>query len=255
MKNRTEQFNELAAVEIDKARARPSLKMVPEFMFRIRAAGMPSLPDPAAAQAYAAAVRAEVVNRLPELLEEFERNATANGAKVIWARDAQEANDFIVSLAKERGVRTVIKGKSMVTEELGLNDVLKANGIEPWETDLGEFIAQQMDLTPYHLIAPAMNITVEEVRDCFLDKAGMKTPTLDPVELGYAARLFLRDKFQRAEMGVTGVNIAVAETGTVINVENEGNIRFSKSAPRTLVAVMSMEKLPPCRTRSTCSGS
>jgi len=245
MKIRTEQFNELAAVEIDKARARPFLKMVPEFMYRIRNAGMPTLPDPPAAQKYAAAVRAEVVSRLPDLLEEFERNATANGAKVIWARDAKEANDFIVGLAKERGVKTVIKGKSMISEELGLNDAFKANGIEPWETDLGEFIAQQMDLPPFHIIAPAMNITVEEVRDCFMDKAGMKTPTVDPVELGYAARVFLRDKFHRAEMGVAGVNIAVAETGTVINVENEGNIRFSKSAPRILVSVMSMEKCIP----------
>jgi len=245
MKIRTEEFNQLAAVEIEKARVRPFLKMVPEFLYRKRAAGLPSLPDPDAAQAHAAAVRAEVVNRLPELLEEFERNATANGAKVFWARDAREANDFIVKVAKERGVTTVIKGKSMITEELGLNDVLTANGITPWETDLGEFIAQQMNLPPFHIIAPAMNIPVEEIRDCFLDKAGMQTPTVDPVELGYAARVFLRDKFHQAGMGIAGVNMAVAETGTVINVENEGNIRFSKSAPRTLVSVMSLEKVIP----------
>jgi L-lactate dehydrogenase complex protein LldF len=245
MKIRTEEFNQLAAVEIDKARVRPFLKMVPEFLLRKRTAGLPSLPDPEAAQKYTAAVRAEVIKRLPELLEEFERNAIANGAKVFWARDAKEANDFILKVAKERGVKTVIKGKSMITEELALNDVLTANGITPWETDLGEFIAQQMNLPPFHIIAPAMNIPVEEIRDCFLEKADMKTPTVDPVELGYAARVFLRDKFHHADMGIAGVNIAVAETGTVINVENEGNIRFSKSAPRTLISIMSLEKVIP----------
>ncbi|MDR3671497.1 MAG: lactate utilization protein B [Holophaga sp.] len=245
MKVRTEQFNALAAVEIDKARARPFLKMVPEFLLRKRADGLPSMPDAPAAQAHAAAVRAEVVNRLPDLLEEFERNATANGAKVFWARDAKEANDFILKVASERGVKSAIKGKSMITEELGLNDVLSANGIEPWETDLGEFIAQQMNLPPFHIIAPAMNIPVEEIRDCFLEKAGMTTPTVDPVELGLAARAFLRDKFAKAGLGIAGVNMAVAETGTVINVENEGNIRFSKSAPKTLVSVMSLEKIVP----------
>jgi L-lactate dehydrogenase complex protein LldF len=242
---RTEQFTRLAAAEIEKAKARPFLKMVPEFLYRKRTAGMTTLPDPAAAQAGSAAVRREVVRRLPDLLETFERNATANGAKVVWARDAQEANAFIVDLAKSRGVRTAIKGKSMITEELGLNEALEAAGIQPWETDLGEFIIQLLKRPPFHIIAPAMNIPVEEVRDLFLEKAGLTKSTVDPVELGYAARLFLRDKFASAELGITGVNMAVAETGTIINLENEGNIRFSKSAPRIQVSVMSLEKVVP----------
>ena len=245
MRISTERFTELAAQEIEKARIRPSLKMVPHFLHEKRKAVLATHPDAAAAQAYGAAIRSEALARLPELLEEFEKNAIANGTKVFWARTAEEANEYIVNLARERGVKFVIKGKSMVTEEIGLNRVLADHGIQPWEADLGEFIIQQMDRTPFHIVGPAINIAVEEVRDLFLAKGFMKEPTLDPVELGRAARLFLREKFHRAEFGVTGVNMAVAETGTIINLENEGNIRFAKSSPRTQVSVMTLEKVIP----------
>ncbi len=245
MKILTDAFNDLARKGVEKARARPFLKTVPHFLYQKREIGLASLPDVAEAHARGAGIRADVLDRLPELLEEFEKNAMANGAKVFWARTAEEANEYIVNLARERGAEFVIKGKSMVTEEIGLNDLLSENGIKPWECDLGEFIIQLMDSTPYHIIVPALNVTVEEIRDLFMAKAGMKEPTLDPVELGYAARLFLREKFHRAEFGVTGVNMAVAETGTIINLENEGNIRFAKSSPRTQVSVMTLEKVVP----------
>jgi len=245
MRIATEQFAELARTGAEKARGRPSLKMVPDLLYRLREAGLSSFPDIPAAQAYGAAIRSEALTRLPELLEEFEKKATANGATVFWARTAEEANEYIVKLAKERGATYVIKGKSMVTEEMGLNEALSKHGIEPWEADLGEFIIQQMHCTPFHIIGPALNIPVEEIRDLFLAKADMKKPTLDPVELGWAARLFLREKFHRAQFGVTGVNMAVAETGTLINLENEGNIRFAKASPRTQVSVMTLEKVVP----------
>jgi L-lactate dehydrogenase complex protein LldF len=241
----TQEFTELAKKEVEKARVRPFLKMVPHFLYQKRAAGLDTLPDAAAAQAYGAAIRAEALSRLPELLEEFERNATANGAKVFWARTAEEASEYIVNLARERGAKFVIKGKSMVTEEIGLNERLSEQGIEPWEADLGEFIIQLLHRPPFHIVGPAINIPVEEVRDLFLAKADMKEPTVDPVELGWAARLFLREKFHHAQFGVTGVNMAVAETGTIINLENEGNIRFAKSSPRTQVSVMTLEKVVP----------
>jgi L-lactate dehydrogenase complex protein LldF len=185
------------------------------------------------------------MERLPELLEEFEKNALANGAKVFWARDAKEANEYITNLARERGIKYVTKGKSMVTEETGLNEVLSQNGVEVWETDLGEFIAQQLHRPPFHIVGPAINVPVEEVRDLFMEKIKLKEPTLDPVQLGYAARVFLRDKFHHVQMGITGINLAVAETGTIINVENEGNIRFTKASPPTQVSVMSVEKVVP----------
>ncbi len=245
MKISTEKFTELAKKEVEKARARPFLKMVPHSLYQKRKAGLATLPDAAAAQAYGAAIRSEAINRLPELLEEFEKKATANGAKVFWARTAKEAREYIVNLASERGAKFVIKGKSMVTEEIGLNEALSDHGIEPWEADLGEFITQQMHRPPFHIVGPAINVPVEEIRDLFMAKGIMKEPTLDPVALGWAARRFLREKFHRAEFGVTGVNMAVAETGTIINLENEGNIRFAKSSPRTQVSVMTLEKVVP----------
>ncbi|MBP1723494.1 MAG: hypothetical protein H6Q44_1199 [Deltaproteobacteria bacterium] len=243
MEIKTEQFTELARKELKNERTRFFLKVIPAVMKARRDAGMANLPDPSAAMACGAAIRAEALARLPELLEEFEKNATANGMKVFWARDDKEANEFIKKLAKEKGVRYVTKGKSMVTEETALNELLEEHGIEVWETDLGEFIAQQLHRPPFHIVGPAINVPVEEVRDLFIQKIGLKEPTLDPIQLGYAARLFLRDKFHHVQMGVTGVNVAVAETGTIINVENEGNIRFTKASPPVQVSVMSLEKV------------
>jgi L-lactate dehydrogenase complex protein LldF len=245
MEIKTEKFAELAKKELQNVRSRAFLKTMPPVLHAKREIGLSTFPDIPAAQAYGAAIRAEAIARLPELLEEFEKNVQANGAKVFWARNGQEANEVIKNLAVERGVQYVTKGKSMVTEETALNELLGKNGIEAWETDLGEFIAQQLHLPPFHIVGPAINVPVEEIRDVFMKKAGMKEPTLDPVQLGYAARLFLRDKFHHVEMGITGVNIAVAETGTIINVENEGNIRLTKSSPRTQVSVMSLEKVVP----------
>ena len=243
MEIKTEQFTELAKKELKNDRSRLFLKLIPPVMKGKREAGLASLPDAPAAMACGAAIRAEALSRLPELLEEFEKNATANGMKVVWTRDDKEANEFIKNLAKEKGIQYVTKGKSMVTEETALNELLEKNGIEVWETDLGEFIAQQLHLPPFHIVGPAINVPVEEVRDLFMRKIGLKDPTLDPVQLGYAARLFLRDKFHHVQMGITGVNMAVAETGTIINVENEGNIRFTKASPPVQVSVMSLEKV------------
>ncbi len=245
MEIKTEQFPDLAKKELKNTRARAFLKLVPTVLQMKREIGLATFPDPAAAQAYGAVLRGEALARLPELLEEFEKNAIANGAQVFWARDAHEANEFILKLAKERGIKYVTKGKSMVTEETGLNDLLAKNGVDAWETDLGEFIAQLLKRPPFHIVGPAINVPPEEVRDLFMEKIGLKEPTVDPVQLGLAARIFLRDKFRQVEMGVTGVNVAVAETGTIINVENEGNIRFTKSSPRTQVSVMSLEKVVP----------
>lgn len=245
MEIKTEQFSEVAREGLKNAHAHAFLKLRANFVRTRRETALSTFPDAAAAQAYGAAIREEAIARLPELLEEFEKNALANGARVFWARDAKEANEYIVHLAKEKGIEYVTKGKSMVTEELGLNEALEKNGVKAWETDLGEFIIQLLHLPPFHIVGPAINVPVETVRDLFLEKVNLKEPTSDPVQLGYAARLFLRDKFHRVRMGITGVNIAVAETGTLINVENEGNIRFSKSSPRTQISVMSLEKVVP----------
>ncbi|MBN1381450.1 MAG: lactate utilization protein [Deltaproteobacteria bacterium] len=245
MEIRTEQFVEIAKKELKNARNKQFLSVLPLAITISRPRSMQSFPDPEAANEYGRAVRAEAVAGMPELLEEFEKNALANGAKIVWAKTAEEANAFVLNLAKERGIQYVTKGKSMITEEMGLNDVLQESGIEPFESDLGEFIAQQLHKPPFHIVGPALNIPVEEISDLFIAKADMKEPTTDPVKLGYAARLYLRDKFHHLAMGITGVNMAVAETGSIINVENEGNIRMNKSSPKIQVSIMSLEKVVP----------
>ncbi len=245
MEIKTRQFKELASQWMKDPAARAFLRRGPYIMSGKRDNALLTFPDIPEAQAYGAVIRAEAMARLPELLEQFEKNATANGAKVLWVRDGRELNETIVKLIQERGAPYVTKGKSMVTEESGLNEDLEKNGIEPFETDLGEFIAQLLKRPPFHIVGPAINVPKEEVCDIFMAKAGMKECTTDPVALGYAARLFLREKFHHAQIGITGVNVAVAETGTIINVENEGNIRFTKSSPKTQISVMSLEKVVP----------
>jgi L-lactate dehydrogenase complex protein LldF len=244
MQIKTDQFAEAAQAALKDTYTRIFLDGM-HLKVKERLKSMETFPDPEAARELGAAIRAEALAKLPELLEEFEKKATARRAKVIWARDAAEANQFIVGLARENGITYVTKGKSMVSEEIGLNDALAENGIDVFETDLGEFIIQQLDRPPFHIVGPAINIPVEEIRDIFLSHKIIAESTLDPVVLGYAARLFLRDKFKRLRMGITGINMAVAETGTIINVENEGNIRFNKSSPQIQVSIMSLEKVVP----------
>ncbi|RJQ69224.1 MAG: lactate utilization protein [Desulfobacteraceae bacterium] len=245
MKITTRHFKQTASQELGNARTQKFLQILPLNLAARRQTAFNSFPDPNAAHQCGAAIRGEAVARLPELLEQFEKNAQANGAQVFWAADSATANRYIADLARAKGVRYVTKGKSMITEELGLNEMLAECGITPWETDLGEFIAQLLEKPPFHIVGPAINIAVEQIRDIFMQKGVMDEATLEPVALGKAARRFLRDKFRDLHMGITGVNIAVAETGTLINVENEGNIRFNKSSARILVCVMSLEKVVP----------
>jgi hypothetical protein len=149
MKVTTEQFKRTALAELDNARTQQFLQILPLRLSARRKTAYESFPDPVAAHAYGHAVRGEAVERLPELLQTFEKNALANGARIYWAEDSRAANDYIVNLALQKGVRYVTKGKSMITEELGLNEALAQNGIIPWETDLGEFIAQLLEKPPF----------------------------------------------------------------------------------------------------------
>lgn len=251
MKVKTEQFLQTARAELKNETTRKFLEVFPQTLGGLRNRAFSLLPNPREILDHSAAIRAEVIDRLPDLLETFEKNAQANGARVFWAGDADQANDYIIGLARDRGVPYISKGKSMVTEEMGLNQALEKAGIDVWETDLGEFITQLLGLPPFHIIGPAINVPVEQIRDVFMEKAGMTEPTTDPVELGQAARRFLREKFHHLRMGVTGVNIAVAETGTIFNVENEGNIRYCKSSPQIQVSIMTLEKVAPTMADAT----
>ncbi len=192
----------------------------------------------------ARAIKRHVLDTLPALLEQFETHVVAHGMQVHWARDAEEANRIVIDIARAAGARIAVKSKSMVTEETGLGHALAAAGIDPVETDLGEYIVQLAGEIPSHITGPAVHKSREEIGRLFAGKLGIPY-TSDPAELTAIARRVLREKFLAAEVGISGVNFAVASTGTLCIVENEGNARLSTTLPRVHIAVMGIEKLVP----------
>jgi L-lactate dehydrogenase complex protein LldF len=193
----------------------------------------------------AAAIKQHVVAHLADLLEQFEANATRLGATVHWARDADEHNRIVHGLLERHGVRRVVKSKSMLTEECGLNPFLEARGIEVTDTDLGEWIVQLRHEAPSHIVLPAIHIKKEEVSSLFHDRIGTQAGNTDPTYLTSAARQKLREKFLAAEAGITGVNFAIAETGGFVVCTNEGNADLGTSLPPLHIACMGIEKLVP----------
>ncbi len=189
-------------------------------------------------------IKAHTMDNLDYYLELLTDRVIANGGEVHFARDSEEARAIVGEIAKSRGLKRAIKSKSMVSEEMGLNEYLEGIGVEPVETDLGEYIIQLAGETPFHLIAPAMHKTKEEVSALFEEK--IQRPNLTEIEdMAGAAREVLREKLVSADMGITGANFLVAETGTLVLVTNEGNGRFCTSMPRVHVAIAGMEKLVP----------
>ncbi len=203
-----------------------------------------ALEDPEALRNLGRAIKERSLANLPHLLETLEAKVKEAGGTVHWACNGKEACRIVCDLAKQRAVRTVVKGKSMVTEEIGLNHALEAEGIEVWETDLGEFIIQLAGEPPSHIIGPAVHKSKEQIAELFAEKLG--SPKAEaPEELTKIAREKLREKFVKADMGITGANAAVAETGSIVLLENEGNIRLSVTAPRIHVALVGIEKVIP----------
>ena len=176
----------------------------------------------------------------------MEANVRASGGQVFFAEHAEDANRYVLDLARDRGVRTVIKGKSMISEEMGLNERLEKAGVEVEvvETDLGEYLIQLKGETPFHIIAPAIHMSKEDASAVLHEKLGVLRHQ-EISDIAGEARRQLRDKFVHADMGITGVNFVVAETGTVVLVTNEGNGRMCTSMPRVHVAIMGMEKIIP----------
>jgi len=189
------------------------------------------------------AIRAHALSLLPELLEELERNCTANGIRVHWAETCDEANRIVLDLLHRHEARMLIKGKSMVSEELGLNAFLETQGIEVVETDLGELIVQLAGERPFHIIAPAIHKDRQQIAELFQARFPDIPYSEDAEELTAAARKLLREKFRGAVAGLTGVNFAVAETGTLALVENEGNGRMCSTVPDLHIAVTGIEKV------------
>ena len=193
----------------------------------------------------ASRIKSHTLSRLGDYLEQFEREATARGAVVHWARDAAELRETVHRLLRERGARRVVKSKSMLTEECGLNPFLEAQGIEVTDTDLGERIVQLRREPPSHIIVPAIHLKREEVGQLFHEELGIPEGVSDPDELVRAARAHLRERFLRADAGITGVNFAVAETGGLVVVTNEGNADLGTCLPKLHIACMGLEKTIP----------
>jgi len=189
-------------------------------------------------------LKREVIEHLDYYLEQFANNAERCGSKVHWAATAEDACRIILEIARQCGAREIVKAKSMVGEEVELNQAFEARGIHPVETDLGEFIIQLEGNRPAHIVAPAIHLTRRDVSNLFASRLHIERTEV-PERLTAIARQLLREQFARAEMGVSGGNFLVAETGAVVLVENEGNIRLCTTAPRVHVALVGIEKLIP----------
>lgn len=212
-------------------------------MNRDRAADL--VPDWERLRTEAASIKRNTLSRLPELWRQFEKEATRAGAVVHWARDADEHNRIVAGLLEERGVERVVKSKSMLTEECGLNPVLEKLGIEVVDTDLGERIVQLRHEPPSHIVMPAIHLRREEVGALFAREMGSPPDLADPDELTAVARRDLRKRFLSAQAGLTGVNFAVADSGSLVVVTNEGNADLGTALPKLHIASVGLEKIIP----------
>lgn len=204
-----------------------------------------SVPEWETLRDLASRIKLHTMSRLDEYLEQFEANATRLGAHVHWARDAAEHNEIVAGILERHGVTRVVKSKSMLTEECGLNPHLEKLGIEVTDTDLGEWIVQLRHEHPSHIVTPAIHIMKEQVGQLFHERLGTAFGATDPPYLVGAARDHLRRTFLAAEAGITGVNFAIAETGGFVVCTNEGNADLGVSLPKLHIACMGIEKLIP----------
>ena len=203
-----------------------------------------ALPDYQELRTQANALKKHAIENLDYYLEQFERNVQARGGKVVYCKDGTEVTDFILSLAKERRAHLIVKSKSMTTEEIDLNERLEHHGLESVETDLGEYILQLAHERPYHIVAPALHKTRYDVADIFTRTLHVPSETV-PEKQTAIARSVLREKFLAADIGISGANFLVADSGAVVLVENEGNARLTTSAPRIHIAIAGIEKVIP----------
>lgn len=189
-------------------------------------------------------IKWKAIESLDKMLEDFESAITKNGTKVIWAVDALQALEEIGRICKEKNCKTIVKSKSMVTEEIHLNEFLEQQGIQSIETDLGEYIQQLDEEPPYHIVTPAMHKSKEDVAKLFAEKLGTD-PKATPQELTLIARKKLREKYIQAEVGITGANFIIADSGAIAVSENEGNARLTCAWPKTHIVVVGIEKVIP----------
>jgi L-lactate dehydrogenase complex protein LldF len=247
----TPPFPEAARAALADTQLRTNLHRASTTIRARRAFAVAERDDWEALRLAGAAIKDEVLRDLPRLLEQLEARVSEAGGTVHWARDAREAGAIVTSIVKAAGATEVVKVKSMVTQEIELNEMLAREGIAAWETDLAELIVQLGHDLPSHILVPAIHRNRAEIREIFRREmagsglAASDDLTDDPRALAEAARLHLREKFLRARVAISGANFAVAETGTVIVVESEGNGRMCLTLPETLITVMGIEKLIP----------
>lgn len=211
---------------------------------RRRAVAPDVLPEYQDLRTRAAAIKRHTLDFLDVYLRQLETAVTSNGGKIIWADSAEAVSDFILGLAKERGENLIVKSKSMTSEEIHLNDRLVKHELEAVETDLGEYILQLAGQRPFHIVAPAIHMTREDVANVFEEKLGVERDTVIENQ-AMTARRVLREKFLSAGIGITGANFLLADSGAVVIVENEGNARLTHSAPKIHIAIAGIEKLLP----------
>ena len=243
----TPQFKDNVHEALTDARLQRAMHHAQNFVPR-RAAAVERLPEFEALRDSARDIKNHTLAHLDLYLEAYELKVKESGGQVHYARDAAEAREIFLGLCKARGAKAVTKGKSMISEEIGLNAALEANGIAAIETDLGEYIIQLRGEAPSHIIAPAIHVTRDDVEADFR-KAHRDLPAnrdlTEPEQLLAEARGILRDKFLTADIGVTGANFLIAETGTSVIVTNEGNGDLTQILPKVHVVIASLEKLVP----------
>jgi L-lactate dehydrogenase complex protein LldF len=244
MKNHVKEFNESARRYTADLSHRARIQKALAGYYTRREEYQNRFQDWAGARDLAAEIKREAINRLDRYLDEFASRLEARGAKVFWAPGAKEAREYIVEVARRHKVRSIIKSKSMTAEEIHLNDALEHEGFEVVESDLGEYIVQLRHEPPYHIVFPAMHLTREQISDLFHDRLGSE-PTDNPEDLTMTARRIMRRKYCEADMGISGANFAIAETGMISITENEGNARLTTSLPKVHVALVGIEKVLP----------
>ncbi|QGV77656.1 lactate utilization protein B [Streptomyces ficellus] len=244
-------FPEAAREAVADPVLRANLRHATHTIREKRARAVAELDDWALLREAGKAIKDRTLRHLDTYLVQLEEAVTAAGGTVHWAADAAEANRVVTGLVKATGEREVVKVKSMATQEIGLNEALEAEGISAYETDLAELIVQLGEDRPSHILVPAIHRNRGEIRDVFRDRmADWGRPAPDdltdaPADLAEAARLHLREKFLRAKVGISGANFMVAETGTLVVVESEGNGRMCLTLPETLISVVGIEKVVP----------
>ena len=238
------EFRSLHADALENVELRGALARGTGLVRNKRNLAVDAIPDFESLRDRAEALKTEILRDLAEHLETFERNATQCGTQVHWATDAEEACAIITDIADRKQAKLAIKSKSMVSEEIGLNDALESSGVTPLESDLGEWIVQIAEETPSHIVAPALHKSREEIRQLFARVLGRPMPE-DAEGLTEVARLELRRPFADADIGISGANFLVAETGSALILENEGNIRMTTSLPKVHIALVGIEKIIP----------